>query len=75
VEYDFFTRDWTGENLAFELKVHPSLNRLGSLRDGWFYLQDPGTLLAPAVLGAQPGETILDACAAPVARPPSSPSS
>ena len=65
VEYDFFTRDWTGENLAFELKVHPSLNRLGSLRDGWFYLQDPGTLLAPAVLGAQPGETILDACAAP----------
>ena len=65
VDYDFVTRDWTGENLAFELKSHPPLNSLGSLRDGWFYVQDPGTLLAPALLGAQPGETILDLCAAP----------
>jgi len=65
VEYDFFTRDWTGENLAFELKSHPPLNLLPSFRAGWFYLQDPSTLLAPALLGAQPGETILDLCAAP----------
>jgi 16S rRNA (cytosine967-C5)-methyltransferase len=65
VEYDFVTRDWTGENLAFELKAHPPLNSLGSFRAGGFYLQDPSTLLAPALLGAQPGETILDLCAAP----------
>jgi 16S rRNA (cytosine967-C5)-methyltransferase len=65
VDYDFITRDWTGENLALELKSHPPLNSLGSLRDGWFYLQDPSTLLAPALLGAQTGETILDLCAAP----------
>ncbi len=65
VDYDFFTRDWTGENLAFELKSHPPLNSLPSFRAGWFYLQDPSTLLAPALLGAQPGETILDLCAAP----------
>lgn len=65
VDYDFITRDWTGENLAFELKSHPSLNSLASLRDGWFYVQDPSTLLAPAMLGTLPGETILDACAAP----------
>lgn len=65
VEYDFITRDWTGENLAFELKAHPQLTRLASFRDGWFYLQDPSTLLAPVMLGARPGETILDACAAP----------
>ena len=65
VEYDFLTRDWTGENLAFELKSHPSLARLGSFRDGWFYVQDPSTLLAPKLLGAQPGETVLDLCAAP----------
>jgi 16S rRNA (cytosine967-C5)-methyltransferase len=65
VEYDFITRDWTGENLAFELKSHPSLNSLQSLRDGWFYVQDPSTLLAPVVLAPQPGENILDACAAP----------
>ena len=65
VEYDFIARDWTGENLAFELKSHPPLARLGSFRDGWFYVQDPSTLLAPVVLAAQPGETILDLCAAP----------
>ena len=65
VEYDFLTRDWTGENLAFELKSHPSLARLGSFQDGWFYVQDPSTLLAPRMLDAQPGEAILDLCAAP----------
>ena len=65
VEYDFFTSDWTGENLAFELKSHPPLARLGSFRDGWFYLQDPSTLLAPVVLGPVSNETILDLCAAP----------
>jgi len=65
VEYDFCTRDWTGENLAFELKSHPPLKSLGSFRDGWFYLQDPSTLLAGRELGALPGETILDLCAAP----------
>jgi 16S rRNA (cytosine967-C5)-methyltransferase len=65
VEYDFVRRDWLEENLVFELKSHPSLNSLASFRDGWFYVQDPGTLLAPLELGAQPGETILDLCAAP----------
>ena len=65
VEYDFVRRDWLEENLVFELKSHPPLNSLGSFRDGWFYIQDPGTLLAPRELAAQPGETILDLCAAP----------
>ena len=65
VEYDFVTRDWTGENLAFELKSFPPLSSLQTLRDGWFYLQDPGTLLAPVLLAPRPGETILDLCAAP----------
>lgn len=65
VDYDFFSRDWTGENLVFELKAHPSLATLKSFRDGWFYLQDPSTLLAVRELHAQPGEAILDYCAAP----------
>ena len=65
MEYDFVRRDWLEENLVFELKSHPLLNSLGSFRDGWFYVQDPGTLLAPLQLGARPGETILDLCAAP----------
>ncbi len=59
------TRPTDFENLAFELKAHPPLNSLGSFRAGWFYLQDPSTLLAVRELGAQPGETILDLCAAP----------
>ena len=65
VDYDFVRRDWLPENLVFELKSHPLLNSLGSFRDGWFYVQDPGTLLAPLQFGAQPGDTILDLCAAP----------
>ncbi len=65
VEYDFIRHDWLEENLVFELKSHPSLNSLASFRDGWFYIQDPGTLLAAREIGAQPGETILDLCAAP----------
>jgi 16S rRNA (cytosine967-C5)-methyltransferase len=36
VEYDFCTRDWTGENLAFELKSHPPLKTF------------PGRLVLPA---------------------------
>ncbi len=65
VAYNFKTCDWTGENLVFELKSHPPLNSLASFRDGWFYIQDPSTLLAVRSLDPQPGETILDLCAAP----------
>jgi 16S rRNA (cytosine967-C5)-methyltransferase len=65
VDYDFVTRDWTGENLAFELKSHPPLTTLASFQQGWFYVQDPSTLLAARELNPQPGETILDLCAAP----------
>jgi 16S rRNA (cytosine967-C5)-methyltransferase len=65
VEYDFVRRDWLEENLIFELKSHLPLNSLASFRDGWFYIQDPSTLLAVRELDPQPGETILDLCAAP----------
>lgn len=65
VDYDFVTRDWTGENLCFELKSHPPLAWLDSFKKGWFYIQDPSTLLAARELAPQPGEAILDLCAAP----------
>jgi 16S rRNA (cytosine967-C5)-methyltransferase len=65
VEYDFVRREQLEENLVFELKSHPPLSSLASFRDGWFYIQDPGTLLAPCKLAPQPGETVLDFCAAP----------
>ena len=65
VDYDFFRRDWTDENLVFELKSHPSLAQLASFQQGLFYVQDPSTLLAVHELNPQPGETVLDFCAAP----------
>jgi 16S rRNA (cytosine967-C5)-methyltransferase len=57
--------DWTGRNLVFELKSHPPLPQCPSFQRGFFYVQDPGTLLAVNELDAQPGENILDLCAAP----------
>jgi 16S rRNA (cytosine967-C5)-methyltransferase len=65
VEYDFCRADWLEESLVFRLRSHPVLGGLGSFRDGWFYVQDPSTLLAVAVLDPRPGERILDLCAAP----------
>lgn len=65
VEYDFVRGDWLEENLVFRLKSHPPLERLPSFCEGRFYVQDPGTLLAVRELDPQPGQTILDLCAAP----------
>jgi 16S rRNA (cytosine967-C5)-methyltransferase len=65
VDYDFVRRDWFEENLVFELKSHPPLTKLASFQQGFFYIQDPSTLLAVRELNPQPGETILDLCAAP----------
>ena len=65
VDYDFFRRDWLEDNLVFELKSHPPLAALPSFQQGLFYVQDPSTLLAPRQLDPQPGETVLDFCAAP----------
>jgi 16S rRNA (cytosine967-C5)-methyltransferase len=65
VDYDFVRRDWLDENLMFELKSHPPLATLPSFQLGLFYVQDPSTLLAVSELDPQPGETILDLCAAP----------
>ena len=65
VDCDFVRRDWLDENVVFELKSHPPLAKLPSFQQGQFYIQDPGTLLAVRELNPQPGETILDLCAAP----------
>jgi 16S rRNA (cytosine967-C5)-methyltransferase len=65
IEFEERQWDWTGPGLVFELRRHPPLASLGSFQDGWFYVQDPGTLLAVRQLDPQPGETILDLCAAP----------
>jgi 16S rRNA (cytosine967-C5)-methyltransferase len=65
VEYDFVRRDWIEENAVFELRSHPPLSLLPSFQQGLFYIQDPSTLLAVRELDPQPGERVLDLCAAP----------
>lgn len=65
VEYSPKMCDWLEAGTVFELKSHPPLVTLPSFQKGLFYLQDPSTLLAVISLAPQPGEAILDACAAP----------
>jgi 16S rRNA (cytosine967-C5)-methyltransferase len=65
VEFEQRTYDWTEPDIVFELRSHPPLSDCESFQDGLFYVQDPSTLLAVGQLAPQPGETILDLCAAP----------
>ena len=57
--------DWADPDTVFALVRHPVLETLASFRDGGFYVQDPSTLMAVQLLDPQPGERILDLCAAP----------
>lgn len=57
--------DWIPKGLMFELRAHPPLPDLPSFKNGYFYVQDPSTVLAAAELDPAPGQTVLDLCAAP----------
>jgi 16S rRNA (cytosine967-C5)-methyltransferase len=57
--------DWMEDGLVFELESHPPLAVLRSFKDGFFYIQDPSTLLAVHELDAKPDHTVLDLCSAP----------
>jgi 16S rRNA (cytosine967-C5)-methyltransferase len=65
LDYDFFRGDWVAENLVFRIAPQRPVTDYGSFREGWFYVQDPSTLLAVELLEPKPGESILDLCAAP----------
>lgn len=65
VHYEHVSRPWLMDNQAFELKSPPPFATLPSFQQGKFYVQDPSTLLAVAALDPQPGERVLDLCAAP----------
>ena len=60
VEYDLTPCAWAEEGHVLTLKSHPPLPAMGSFRDGWFYVQDPSTLVAVQALDAWAGESILD---------------
>ncbi|MGZ8937641.1 MAG: 16S rRNA (cytosine(967)-C(5))-methyltransferase RsmB [Limisphaerales bacterium] len=57
--------EWVPKGIVFRLASYPPLARLKSFEKGLFYVQDPSTLLAPAMLEAKSGESVLDLCAAP----------
>jgi 16S rRNA (cytosine967-C5)-methyltransferase len=54
---------WSPDGLR--LNQSGAISRLPSFRDGLFTVQDESSQLAPLFLDPQPGERILDACAAP----------
>ncbi len=45
--------------------AHPGLQQLRCYREGWFMVQDEAAMLCGYLISAQPGERVLDACAAP----------
>ena len=47
------------------IRSHAALDQLQSYRDGWFTVQDESAILCGYLLTPQPGERVLDACAAP----------
>lgn len=65
VEFTPAEFDWAAPGTVFQLQRHPPLAQLESFGSGLFYIQDPSTLLASTMLDPQPGEEILDLCAAP----------
>ncbi len=65
VRFTPFQAAWLEDAVMFQLDLAASLTSLPSFQQGLFYVQDPSTLLAVQELGPQPGETVLDTCAAP----------
>ncbi|WP_243372046.1 16S rRNA (cytosine(967)-C(5))-methyltransferase RsmB [Geotalea sp. SG265] len=51
--------------MAVRIALSGSVSRLKSFQDGLFFVQDESSQLAAMFLGAQAGERVLDACAAP----------
>lgn len=50
---------------GLEILSSPGLTALRAFRDGWFLVQDQAAQLVGMMLDPEPGETVLDACAAP----------
>lgn len=51
--------------VGLTLILSPSLRTLDGYDQGWFMVQDEAAQLISLMLGPKPGETVLDACAAP----------
>ncbi len=51
--------------VGLEITSSPGLHSLKAYGEGWFMVQDEAAQLIGLMLGPRPGETVLDACAAP----------
>ena len=52
------------EGIKF-IELNSTLNELSSFKQGWFQVQDESSMFASHILDPQPGEFIIDLCAAP----------
>lgn len=50
---------------GLRLHKYPTLTQLSAYQHGWFQVQDDSSMLATYILDPQPGEVIIDVCAAP----------
>lgn len=64
-EQGISARPTTVSPLGVLLDKGPSITSLPGFTDGDFYVEDEAAQLIPPLLDPQPGDTILDACAAP----------
>lgn len=51
--------------VGLEIRSSPGLRMLSAYEKGWFMVQDEAAQLISLMLAPRPGETVLDACAAP----------
>ncbi len=58
-------RETRNSPAGLEIVSSPGLHSLTAFRRGWFMVQDEAAQLISLMLGPQPGEHVLDACAAP----------
>jgi 16S rRNA (cytosine967-C5)-methyltransferase len=65
VDFTESSHEWIPSGTMFRLNSHPPLAAMSSFARGWFYIQDPSTLLAPMMLKPLASERVLDLCAAP----------
>lgn len=57
--------DWIQPGEMVRMKSGSAWRQSNLFLQGFLYLQDPSTLLAPGLLDPQSGETVLDTCSAP----------
>lgn len=63
--YEIFERDWYPSGWVYRIEPSKAPQDWPGFHEGYFYIQDPSTLMAVDMLDPQPGEKILDFCAAP----------